>query len=396
MIVHIEVAAKPVRPASAVGRPQRTLQRPLRDRFGPLRSPTRWMISPVVAVTLCLGVSCGSSEPPPGDSIGVCGPADQPAPVHCIGRFDENSRFIWPGSAIVARMTGTQVSIRFDETQGGNYFEVVIDGEVRPVLHTRAGDRTYALGENLAAGAHDVSVTRRTESRFGITRFLGFAGATLVSTNGHERLIEIVGDSITCGYGVLGASPSCRFSADTEAETYAWGALAGAAVGADVVAIAQSGKGLLRNRPGDTSDPMPKRFERIFPDDETSQWTFVTTPDVVVIALGTNDFVDGDPGQPFVAAYEDFLTQIRGHYPQAWILLAGSPMLLADAHAKHAAYVEQTAAAMAARGDKRVATVEIAEQSSDDGLGCDYHPGRATQRKMADALLAAIRTHVGW
>lgn len=351
----------------------------------------------VLVYAACMGASCGDSGPgPAGGDTTACGPPDEPAPVHCIGRFDAQHRFAWPGSAMVARFSGTQVAIRLDEAESGNFFEVVIDGNVRPVLRTRTGDRTYVLADDLGQGEHDVAVTRRTESRFGITRFVGFSDATFLSATRRDRVIEIVGDSITCGYGVLGESATCRFSPDTEAETHAWGALAGAELGADVVAIAQSGKGLLRNRPGDSSDTMSNRFERIFPDDETSQWTFAYVPDVVVIALGTNDFVAGDPEPDFVTALAGFVAQVRGHYPQAWILLAQSPMLVGDAHARHAAYLEQAAAAAASQGDERVAILQLAEQSSEDGYGCDAHPSRATQRKMARVLVDSIRARLDW
>lgn len=333
-----------------------------------------------------------------GQRVGLdCGPdaAGPLATIHRIGRFDDQGRFVWPGSAIVTRVEGTEVSIRLDDS-GGNQFEVLIDGEAQPVLRTTAGDNTYLLASALSAGEHDVVVTRRTEPMFGVTRFRGFPGATLIDTYGRGRLIEVVGDSITCGYGILGDSPTCPFSADTEAETRAWAALAGAELGADVVAIAQSGKGLVRNHGGDDSDPMPPRFELTFAEDLRFRWSFDYEPDVVVVGLGTNDFSQGDPGEAFVRALQAFIAQLRGHYPDAWILLAESPMLLGARHARHAEYLAEAVAAATSAGDTRIATVAIAHQDSADGFGCDYHPSQATARKMATALVAAIRTHLGW
>ena len=64
---------------------------------------------------------------------------------------------------------------------------------------------------------------KRTEAFVGGTvTFSGFTvDGTLVSPTpaksvNYDRKLEMIGDSITCGYGVLGTSPSCSFSAQTE------------------------------------------------------------------------------------------------------------------------------------------------------------------------------------
>ena len=327
------------------------------------------------------------------------------ADVHFIGRFDTSDpagpRFAWPGSAIRARFDGSGLTVRLDDG-GMNLFDVLVDGAAGPVLAPAAGAGDYVVAAGLAPGPHDVAVVRRTESFFGPTQFLGFPGATLVPTPAPARLVEMVGDSITCGYGVLGAGPTCGFSAADEAETHAWGALACAALGAANTAIAYSGKGVYLNNGGDPVDPMPVLFERTFADDPASTWAFSYTPDVVVVNLGTNDFSTGDPGQPFVDAYVAFVAQIRTHYPAAWIIVAMSPMV-SDAFPAGAmqrtilrTYLQDVVAAAAAAGDARVDYLEIAEQDAADGYGCDYHPSAATAAIMADALVAAIQTLVGW
>ncbi len=315
------------------------------------------------------------------------------AEVHLVGRFDPDGRFGWPGSQIRARFEGSSIGLRLDDT-GENQFDVDIDGDVS-VLSTTAGQTSRTLVAQ-GAGEHTVIVTRRSESLFGTTAFGGFSGATLVPSPGPTRRIEMVGDSITCGYGVLGAIATCDFDIDTEAETHAWGALAARELGAVHTAIAYSGKGVYRNYGGDPNEPMPVMFERTFADDPTSQWDFSTPPpDVVVIGLGTNDFSTGDPGQPFVDAYTAFVAQIRGHYPDAWIVLAESPMLGGADHATHAGYLADVAAAAGGEAAK-VTTVAIAVQLDADGYGCDYHPNEVTQQKMADALVTKLSGLLGW
>jgi lysophospholipase L1-like esterase len=338
--------------------------------------------------------ACGSSTSnlPRDGSLEPDAAAGELAEIHRTGgRFDGDGAFAWPGTTIRTRFAGTEIALEMEDS-GGNQFEVWIDGEAQPVLLGATCTTTLASG--LADGEHDLVITRRTESFFGPTRIVGFPGATLIETPAPTRLIELVGDSITCGYGVLGDGPGCPFSADTEAETRAWGGLAAAELDAAHVAIAYSGKGLIRNYGGDASDTMPLLYERIFADDPGSTWSFTGEhPDVVVVGLGTNDFSIGDPGDAFAEAMTDFVAQIRGHHPDAWIVLASSPMLGGADHETHRGYLED---AIAAAGDDRLRYLEIAVQADADGYGCDWHPSDVTAGKMATALVAEIRELTGW
>jgi lysophospholipase L1-like esterase len=350
----------------------------------------------LAAALLPCTIHCGGGDGEPGIARG--GDAESSdarsaavEDVHRIGRFDADDRFAWPGSAVAARFEGTAISARLDDG-GQDWFSIEVDGQALAPLQTAAGENDYVLASGLADGAHDLVVTRRTESFFGPSRFLELSGAVLVPTEPPDRLIEFIGDSITCGYGVLGQGPGCSFSAETESETDAWGALTARALGAAHTAIAYSGKGVVRNFGGDTSDTMPVLFGRTFADDPASTWDFSFAPDVVVINLGTNDFSTGDPGTAFEDGLLAFVEAIRGRYPGAPILLATSPMLGGDAHEQHRAHLQ---AVIDAAGDG-VRLVDIAEQDAADGLGCDFHPSQVTQQKMADALVPIIQEVTGW
>src|SRR5262249_32171636 len=175
-----------------------------------------------------------------------------------------------------------------------------------------------------------------------------------------------VGDSITAGYGILGAGPNCSFDATTESEPAAWGALAAATLGAAHTSIAWSGIGVYRNNGGDMTNLMPVQFEKVTPTENTNPWTFDTyTPDVVVVNLGTHHFATGDPGQPYVDAMPAFVAQIRGHYPNAWIVLASSPMLGEPDHTTEDMYLQSVVANGTA--DAKLAFLDIPTQLDADG-----------------------------
>jgi len=353
---------------------------------------------------LALVAACGDDAAVIDGGVGSIDDAtpDGPPPiledVHLIGRFDGQQRFGWPGTNIRTRFAGTEISIELTEG-GAQYYEITIDGVQQEPLHTQTGRRTYVLATGLAAGEHDLVVARRTESFFGTTTFHGFPGATFVQTPRPTRLVEFIGDSITCGYGVLGAAATCDFSAATEAETRAWATLASDELGVAHVTIAYSGIGMYRNGDGSTTAVMPLRYDRILAEHATPAWDFSYTPDVIVINLGTNDFAPGDPGMPYVTATVDFVRTLKTKFPAVKVLLATSPMLgngfpANQMHRTKARMYLDLAATMIM--DPDVTVSEIAEQKAADGYGCDYHPNVVTNQKMAAAIVADIRRVTGW
>ncbi len=207
----------------------------------------------------------------------------------------------------------------------------------------------------------------------------------------------MIGDSITCGYGDEGAGPNCSFSADTEDEYLAYGALTARALDAAHVSVSWSGKGIFRNYDGSTTATMPTLYDLTQPTDTTSTWdTTKYTPDVVVIDLGTNDFATGDPGQPYVTAYSAFVTKLRAYYPKAYIVCALGPMLADPNLTTARGYIQSVVSARTTAGDSRISFVEFTAQDGSLGYGCDYHPTLATHRQMSTKLVAAIKTLTGW
>jgi lysophospholipase L1-like esterase len=359
------------------------------------------------------GTTATSSDASPG-ALDAAPPAL--ATVHFLGRFDTRDaagpRFAWPGSAIAATFQGTGIQVTLTDS-GTNDFSVVVDGAAPVKLATTGKSKTYTLASNLPAGQHTVVLSKRTESFVGVVQYLGFTvqgGALVASPDPFARRIEYVGDSITCGYGNLGAGPSCSFSDDTEDETAAYGAIAAASLNAQQTVIAYSGKGMLRDNSGSTSNEMPLLFGLSLADDTTSAWPFQTPPpDVVVINLSTNDFAKGDPGSGFEQAYVTFLHQVRAKYPDAYVICAASPMMSGTSRDTAVGYIEGAVQTLNGGGDARVtmlqlagapadsgAAVGFAVQAASDGYGCDYHPSTKTDAIMATVLEAEIRRLTGW
>jgi lysophospholipase L1-like esterase len=335
---------------------------------------------------------------PPADSAVDAGPPG----VRFIGRFDTTDpmgpKFAWSGSAMLARFTGTAIKVRFAGQP--NQFAVIVDGGTAKTIKTMTGTATYTLADALPAGEHTVLVHRRTEAFFGEVQFLGFVidgGALLSPPPARARRLEVIGDSITCGYGNEGADQYCKFTADTENHYLTYAALAARTLEADLHAEAWSGIGMYRDYGGDTANTMPARWGRTLPEKTTSTWdTSQYVPHAVVINLGTNDFAKGDPGKPFETAYLTFVRRVRKAYPSAWIFPSVGPMLSGTSLTSARTYLNNVIATLKSEGDEKISLLEFATQSAADGYGCDWHPSLATNSKMAKLLEAELRSKLGW
>src|SRR5262249_40180698 len=148
-------------------------------------------------------------------------------------------------------------------------------------LTIRRGTETYPLADNLAPGTHVVRVVRNTEAHIGEAQFLGFdfgADGELLAPPPIQRRIEVIGDSITCGYGVEGADGTCHWTADTENAYLAYGSIAARALDAQATLVAYSAIGVYRNNSGGRNGTMPIRYPRSLADDTKSTWDFASAP----------------------------------------------------------------------------------------------------------------------
>ncbi len=295
--------------------------------------------------------------------------------------------------SIAARFTGTQVSVRLADGTKQNEFAVIVDGNTQSNIVAQSGDKSYVVATGLSSGTHDVLLWRRTEAYYDPTEFLGFTsfgtgGTLLAPPAAPDRRIEIIGDSLTCGYGNEG-SPGCS-GTKPENNFLAYGSVAARALGADLVTIAWSGIGMYRNY-GTTDaspDAMPFRYDLAIPTDSTSTWDFSKyRPHVVVINLGTNDFSKyGDPGQPFVTAYTNFVKHVRSKY-------ADVPILCIIPLTESQTAINEAITAVRNAGDTKVEAIDLGSWS---GTGCDGHPSVALHKTLGDKLVVEIKRVAGW
>lgn len=327
--------------------------------------------------------------------------------VRFLGRVNPATKELsWPGTGVSFTFTGTSATIQLTSVTGTNSVDLIIDGGEPTVISNVAGT-FISTPAGLSEGTHVVVLRKRSETQLG-SIFIGdiTTDGTIVAAVAPQRRIEIIGDSISVGYGLDGVL-GCVNSAALEDNPKTYGALAADALNADYSVVAWSGKGVTRNVASgyvDTSPLMPELYTRYGANDADNSYPFpaASVPDAVVINLGTNDFTYLNARDPivastFTAGMVKFVQSIQTHYPNAKFFLMTSPMLSdyypTVADAQHTTLSNAIKAAITQLG-ANVQLVDWPTQGSD--LGCDYHPNAATQAAGGSILAAAIKTALSW
>lgn len=369
-----------------------------------------WML---LAATGC---SSSTNEPPNNDAgtdTGVdTAPPPPPVPidvvaagVRWVGRVDSTTdaahpSFSWSGTGFVAKFMGTSLTAQLTTNGTNQIFKTVIDGTPQAAFTAGGGvTRMYPLATGLTSDVHTVELYRQTEGPQGQTQLTGLTtdGALMDPPPGPGRLIEVVGDSITCGYGDLGTLSDAEcYTTESHWDTYE--AVAARMLGAEVSTIAASGRGVIRNYGGDTAGTMPMLYPLTLTNVSTSAWDFHIEPQAVVINLGTNDISNnkGDPGDAFRDTYVDLMTTIRTNYPDAWIigiigpLLSGTDLTTIQGHIKDAVDI------LTAAGDQKVEFFNMIQTQTADKFACQYHPNVAENMLMGAQLAGELSAKLGW
>lgn len=342
--------------------------------------------------------------------------------IQYFGRWDftdkKNPKGNWGCIYIKAKFQGTSIKAKFSGSS--EYWQCKIDGNEMPKFAiSSAGEYTLATG--LSDTVHTLELFRRSGGSFGITTFSGFvldSGKFLVEPEPTpERKIEVIGDSISVGFGNEGSGGT---SASTENGYKAYGPQLARMFNAQWSIIAHSGQGIYRN----LNEPMPPTQQHmpdeflltwfpIYPAMPNINWDFGRyKPDVFIIFLGTNDFSGSAPypsQNDFESTYGNFIDFVRSQYPDAAIFCVG-PLVpvgpgyyFGDQWNTCRAYINNVVIAKNMAGDSNVYYCDTSNGGSNwwlpnqsDYIGDWTHPTVEGHTKIAQQLYNIIQPIMGW
>lgn len=223
------------------------------------------------------------------------------------------------------------------------------------------------------------------------------------------HLIEFIGDSITCGYGIDGQFPADPFKTANENAAKSYAYLTARKLGADYSMVCYSGHGIIsgytENGEAMTHELVPPYYgltgcsTAVLEDNRRIQddsWDFRVQPDLIVLNLGTNDASytgeDAERQDRFMRAYVQFLKTVREKNPSAPVLctLGIMDQRLCGAVAQAVEnYIAET-------GDHKIRNMCFDMQSEADGYAVDWHPSAITHEKAAERLSREIQEWLGW
>ncbi|MEJ8306027.1 SGNH/GDSL hydrolase family protein [Saccharibacillus sacchari] len=350
--------------------------------------------------------------------------------VKKLGRTHAHNETLWlglSGSGAEFSFTGkkAEITLRGDSTAQGtnNWARIgiwvngtrVVDEQVDQAI------KRYTVFESETDETVIVTIVKLSEaamSTVGIQHIAVDAEGGIQPTPPKKHKIEIIGDSITCGYGIDDEHAEHSFSTATEDVTKAYSYRTVQALDADYSIVSYSGYGIISGY----TDNDAKLLTHLVPDyyekwaksegrpdgmlDPLSvDWDFAQfVPDLVIINLGTNDDSYAQDNlerqTEFAMQYAEFLKTVRHRNDRALILCTLGIMgdrLYPFVEQAVDQYVQET-------GDTKVTTLKFNLQQAEDGYAADYHPSRKTHRQASEQLVRYIRkrlpefnqTNPGW
>ena len=350
--------------------------------------------------------------------------------------FREGVRYLgWSGSAVSFRFRGKRAEAQLLSNPADVEAHLLcrIAVIVRDEFSGRESRRTYMLRERMTTlclyeseeeKTVTVTLMKYSEAPFA---YCGIAwietDAALLPPPAEKKLkLEIIGDSITCGYGVEAENELVPFRTDTENPELSYSLRLAKLLDADVQLVSWSGNGIVSHyveetaaAPSDT-DLMPEIYpwtdyscERQLlkeaaasgdasPEEEEAleRWNFSAfVPELVLINLGTNDCSwckdIAERKQNFKAEYKKFLQLIRKLNPASSVL-----SVLGTMDQRLIEEIRQAVKESAKEwGDGKLHFLELPPQEPSDGYGSDWHPSAETHKKTAEILEKAIREILG-
>ena len=273
---------------------------------------------------------------------------------------------------------------------GDNYFTVYIDGERVPErLYPRSSSVKIASFEGNRF--HTVRVLKQSESVWTRSTINGIeiTGELFDSPKQRKHLIEVLGDSLTTGFGNLGVkgegSAQGGNTPHKEDATQTYGFIAAEILDADCTIVAWSGIGLNLSYVSAIYGDYYKRYS-YHRNREGDDYKFDNAPDLLVIHLGANDSTNKQTKrEDFIRKGKELISFIfEGYKKEIPIIWAYDP----DEGVPN--YIREILDYFGGE-EKGFYMLELEWHSKDELWGASGHPGIKAHQKHAELLVDLIK-----
>ncbi len=320
--------------------------------------------------------------------------------INVMGRTQQNDdgsvRFAYPGVSFLMNTDAKSLSMSASSNSGKAWLDIIVDDGDPKVIQIGQQAQRYELFRFEKAGQHKVRIINRTETWQAVTTISSFEltdGNILAAPSLPKRKMLVLGDSVTCAEmidRVAGEKPDPRWNNARES----YGMLTAQAVNAQVHLVCMGGRGLVRSWNGKTVEHnLPDFYQFSIPDDKDPvQWNHAHyDPDLIVSAIGTNDFSPGIPDrESYINTYVKLVLTLLANHKHAQIVLTDGAILNGD---KKAALIDYIAETVKRVDNKRV---HIATSTNYPGDKTDAHPTKEQHAAMSKDLIPQIKKVMKW
>lgn len=248
--------------------------------------------------------------------------------------------------------------------------------------------------------ANTLEIFKETEAANGGVIFSGIRAQKVEKPTGKKRAkIEFIGDSITCGMGADTTEIDCDEGEwfDQHSAYMSYGPRVARQLDVDFEVNCVSGIGMYRNWNDDDQPVMPDVYPYLHLDGNHGKRAIINKedpPQIVSIALGTNDYSLGDGEKlrlpfsrdKFREKYISFIESVFDIYPETKVALISSPMTGDEEGKELIEILKEIQKALANR------PIEVFEFEKMEVQGCTGHPSVEDHQQMAAQLLPFYKT----
>jgi len=340
-----------------------------------------------------------NSAPTKQDKVMINIPAAAPQIV-TMGRTHTNSDntllFGFPGVSIKTEVVGKSLSADLQSSTGNSWIDVIVDDGAPTAIKITNQLQTLTLFNFEEDAKHSVEIIHRTENWQGqitLKHFTLDGEKFLAAPLLPKRKILVLGDSVTCGEAidrVEGEEKNSHWWSARES----YGMLTAKALNAQVNLVCWGGRGLVRSWNGKTDDANLTDFYEfaVGDSDPAMRWDHRQyQPDLIVSAIGTNDFSQGIPErEAYVTAYVKLINKLLTNHPQTHIALTEGAILNGD---KKSALIDYIREAIS-----RVNNLRVHQVTSNNYPGDvqDAHPTKEQHSAIANDLAPQLKALMDW